>query len=427
MKWFDRMRKGDRPPGLDRPAVGLSSPTAIASRRDLKAGRQITAMLTLASNDVDSGRYRTLLYRFLAESIPVVSACIWTWGRLAAAPGRFEIVEDGADAATAKEGRRRLDRLARDLYTNINGQRLGMTSFLVDAFTGLFRDGFFGGFATVKTDGSGIDTFVPVDAAKVGLEADGTKQPYLYLDRGESKLRLQRPDFYYLTLEEGVSTPLGRSVLQSVPFVTYVEQQLVDDMRRASHNSGFHRLHVRVTPPERMAGEADEAYTDRINGYFDATLSMIRSCEVDHNPVTWDNVAIDTIGPGRTYGLTNQWFYHHRAMVEEICAGTKLAPFLLGYSFGDTTSWSTFKFDMVMRQVQTVQAEMARFLEWLGDIDLALGGCRARCRWVFDNDLPHRAGDRTAVAGQRIDNIIKLVEAGLVDHDDARRAVEGLL
>ena len=48
------------------------------------------------------------------------------------------------------------------------------------------------------------------------------------------------------------------------------------------------------------------------------TVSMIKTCEVDENPVTWDNVEIATIGPENVRTVTNSWFLNHRAMIEEI-------------------------------------------------------------------------------------------------------------
>ena len=36
--------------------------------------------------------FRVRLYRFMAESIPLVNSVIWTWSRLAAAPGDYILV-----------------------------------------------------------------------------------------------------------------------------------------------------------------------------------------------------------------------------------------------------------------------------------------------------------------------------------------------
>ena len=396
-----------------------SNPTA------LKTAEQIGRVLKFTRADVSSGRFGIMLYRFLSRSVPVISSCIWTWVRLAAAPGRF-VVAEGVSEAVAEQAGDRLERLSRRLYADGLGNRLGLVTLMPDLFTSVFRDGAFAGFLTVRSDASGVDCFVPVDPVRiVGEEKPGGLHLALELD--EKRIDLDRPDFYYLPHASSATDPMGRSILQSVPFVTYVEQQLVDDMRRASHNSGFHRLHVKVTPPERMAGESDAAYGTRINGYFDDTVEMIRSCEVDDNPVTWDNVAIDHVGPAKPRDSVTSWFMTHRAMIEDICAGTNLAPYLLGYSYGATTTWSGFKFDVVMRQVRSVQAEAAQFLEWIGNVDLALGGLDARCRFVFDNTLAYQAMDRSAIETSRVDNILKLYQAGLIDESTAREKAGELL
>ncbi len=394
--------------------VGSFTPPPAA----LRTTERMRRMLRLSEQDFCTGRYRTLLYRFLTETVPVVSSCIWTWGRLTAAPGTFEVGE----SRSKREGERaqeRLNALLERVYTPLPGEQAGGADFATDVATGLFRDGLFGGFVTVSRDGSRVDRFIPIDSAGVTLDVDRGKRRFQY-ETDHGSVNLDRPDFYYIPLTGGVNAPLGRSVLGSVPFVSYIEQQLVDDMRRTSHNAGFHRLHVKITPPDRLSGESDDAYIDRINGYFDKTVSMIRSCDVDDNPVTWDNVEIQHIGPDSNRSVTNSWFFNHRAMVEEICAGTNLSPFLLGYSYGATTTWSAFKFDMVMRQVRTVQAEIARLFEWLARIDLALAGIEAKPVFRFDNSLTYRENQEVENVSTKIADLVKLYEAGLIDKQTAR-------
>jgi len=366
-----------------------------------------------------------MLYRFLADQLPIINACLWTWVRLMAAPGEYRIAETGR-TAQADRAQRRLDQLWSQGYTNVLGNRVGLVTLLPGLVTSLLRDGMFCGFVVVHRDGSGIDQFFPVDPIDIVRE-ETRGQWRLVLERENSRIDLNRPDFYYLPLRHGVEAPFGRSILQPIPFVSYIEQQLVDDMRRSSHNSGYHRLHVRITPPERLAGESDDAYTDRIDGYFDSTVKMIRSCEVDDNPVTWDNVAVDYIGPDKSREVSNSWFMNHRAMIEDICAGTNLAPYLLGYSYGATTTWASLKFDVVMRQVRSVQTEIAHFLEWLGNLDLALAGLDVKCRFVFDNSFAYQAVDTLAVQSGQIENILKLYNAGLIDEVSAREKAENLI
>lgn len=398
---------------------------AAVSAPSLKSPAALNHVLTWRTGEDHAARFRLRLYRFLAANIPAVNACVWTWVRLAAAPGRFEI-ENNSDTPVSRQAKSRLDDLAARLYTDRLGRHFGIETFLPDLFTSLFRDGSMAGFLTVRPDASGVDRFIPVDPSRI-TTADAEHDHALFLELDNSRLRLDRPDFYFLPLGSGITEPLGRSILHTVPFIAWIEQQLVDDMRRTSHNSGYHRLHVKIEPPERMSGESDTAYTDRINGYFDDTVRMIKSCEVDENPVTWNNVLIEHIGPDKSREVSNSWFMNHRAMIEEICAGTNLAPYLLGYSYGATTTWSGLKFDVVMRQVRSVQAEMSRFLEWIGGIDLAMAGLDVRCRFVFDNTFAYQAADHARVEASRVDNLLKLYQAGLLDDTIARTRARDLI
>ncbi len=400
--------------------AGCSRSTKLrsVSRNQLDRTDKIKAVLKCVPSDLTSQRFRLKLYRFLTKNVPLINACVWTWVRLAASAGTYKLLPAGSSSAN-DEGERRLERLKTSVYTNLFGNRVGLASLLPELFLGLFRDGIWGGFLTIRRDGSGVDAFHPIDPINIERQ-DPDNPDKLVLALENTQIDLNRPDFYCIPLQGGCAGPFGGSILQAVPFVSYIEQQMVDDMRRASHNSGFHRLHIKIIPPERMGGESDEAYSDRVNGYFDDTVSMIRSCEVDDNPVTWDNVSIEYVGPSSSRDVSHSWFMNHRAMVEEICAGTNLASYLLGYSYGATTTWSAFKFDIVMRQVRSVQAEVARFLEWIGDIDLALAGIDARCRFEFDNSFAYQAMDQTAIRTSRVDNILKLLNAGLVDQETAR-------
>lgn len=397
----------------------------VKDRHSLATADHIGNLLQWSHRDFETGRFRTMLYRFMVRQIPAVSACLWTWVRLSTAPGRFRVI-DSSNSSAGKQAERRMDALLTRLYHTGTGNPAGLASFLAELFASLYRDGQFGGFLTVLPDGSGVDRFIPVDSIDI-RRADEDGPPRLALEKDEGSIDLSRPDFYHIPLNGTVSQPQGQSILQSIGFVSRIEQQLVDDMQRSSHNAGFHRLHVKVKPPERMSGESDQAYVERINSYFDSTVDMIKGIEVDENPVTWDNVLIEQLGPENSRSVTNSWFFNHRAMIEEICAGTNLAPFLLGYSYGATATWSGFKFEMVMRQVHSIQAEVAYFLEWIARVDLALAGLDVRTRFEFDNSMAHQATDLAVVDSKRVENLTKLYQSGLIDKETASRRAEELI
>lgn len=366
------------------------------------------------------------LYRFLKRSIPVISSCVWTWSRLTAAPCCYE-VDEGVEERERQRAQKVLKDMAERLFPFRFRRGAGVAALMPLLFDGLFTDGAFAGFVELSADGARVESFRLLDVSRIRSTVAPGGVATLALETDTGLVSLDRGDFYYFGLNTDQNSGLGRSILSSIPFVSYVERQLVDDMRRASHNTGFHRLHVKIHPPERRAGETDVDYANRANEYFDQTTNMIRQTDVDDNPVTWDDISIEYIGSKRAKGDADSWFINHRAMIEEICSGVNLAPFLLGYSFGSTESWSAFKYDLVMRQALTVQREAAQFMQWLGEIELALAGISVPFRFVFDNATTYQADKMASKRSTEAETLLKLFNSGLIDPEAARRKAGEIL
>jgi len=391
-----------------------------------KPGRKHDCQFIWRNSEYHPDKFKLGLYRFLRNNIPLLNSCIWTWSRLSSAPGRYEIIESKSIEETG-QANKYLEDMALRIYPFDYHKMAGLESFFPLLFGSLFTDGAFAGFTIINTDATGIEKFQPIDPSFLSLKQDRRFNDFLVLQTDRGDIKIDGDDFYYFGLNADINSGIGRSILSAVPFVAYIEQQLIDDMRRTTHNAGYHRLHVQITPPEKLSGESDNAYVDRINEYFDETVSMIKGAEVNENPVTWDNVKIEYVGPRNVHGVTNAWFLNHRAMVEEICAGTNLSPFMLGYSYGTTHNWAKFKYDLVMRQVISIQRQTSRFLEWMGNIELALKGMTCKCRYVFDNSLTYLATEQADIEKGKVDNLIKLYSAGLISKEAALNKAGDLL
>ncbi len=377
--------------------------------------------------DWRDGSFRVRLHRFMAESIPLINSVIWTWSRLAAAPGEFAIVENGKAIE-----RPDVEITLRNLYRRINRANFGHggtpEDLLQPFFKSLFLDGAVLGRLELEKDLSGIADFRFFDLAQtsVTISPNGDITAVESTDRGEKTYA--GPNLFYYAFNADAANPYGRSILKAIPFVAYVEQQLVDDMRKTMHNAGYHRLHIRIAPPERREGETDDSYVVRANEYFDRTVSMIRDIEPEDNPVTWNDVAVEYIGPPNQRGTkVSNWYLSHRAMIEEICSGTHLAPFLLGYAYSTATNWAQFKYDLVMRQVRSVQNAAVNFLDWLANIELSLRGFSVTAGWRFDNSMSALAGNEADVRRTETDYIVRLYEAGLIDREAAAERAARLL
>lgn len=412
---------------LRTPALISTPGSPVMQRFNFQGSGSVAAGIAFGAGEWRESRFRVRLYRFMAEAIPLINAVIWTWSRLAAAPGRFSLWKDDrqADSPEAQEVLKRLfERINRGCFGH--GGTEG--DILPPFFQSLYLDGAVLGSMEICPDLSGVARYRFFDLAKTEAQvgSDGKITAVEALPSGER--RHTGPDLFYYALNADLAHPHGCSILKAVPFVTFVEQQLVDDMRRSMHNSGYHRLHVKIRPPEKREGEADEPYVSRANSYFDSTVAMIRDIEPEDNPVTWDDVAIEYIGPSGTGGAkTSNWYLNHRAMVEEICSGTHLSPFLLGYSYNATTNWAQFKYDLVMRQVRSVQSAATSFLNWLANIELALRGFDLNATWEFDNTVSALAAERADVTSKEAASIIALYNAGLIDKEAAMRSAARLV
>ncbi|MGB5137923.1 MAG: hypothetical protein WBP29_05275 [Candidatus Zixiibacteriota bacterium] len=398
-----------------KPAAGKVPPPLRAKPRlkslNLDFDRQISISPT------DTGRARLELYRYLRDSIPVLNAVIWTWVRLCSAKFDFQIT--GAEStAEEKSIREILLRLDQRIYRNGLLKRGGFRELLLQFFESLFTDGAVCGELQLSASGRSVDRFLLADMRSIVIEPQG--DDYRLLQEIEDHRTLLNPEatFYYgLGAQPGSVT--GRSLLAAIPFVSRVEQTLVSDMYRSMRSAGYHRIHVKITPPEKRSDETDSDYFTRANNYFDDTVGMMRDFGPDKNPVTWDDVAIEYIGPSNRSSSATAWYMNHKSMIEDICAGTHLAPFMLGYAYGTTHNWAEFKYELVQRQVATVQNAAISLLNWVANVELALNGVTAEVQFRFENRAHIGLTERAQAEKIQLDNIITKMNNNLISREEA--------
>jgi len=423
-KWWKKL---SRPSGDDTgarsvtqmtpPRIGSGWSTKPRSRRpDLASSEWSFVAGTMTERSL-----AVRLHRFLRDNVPILKSAIWTWTRLAAAPHHFEIAGD-VSSETREKALRVLDALDKRLYPERLVRFGGIDALLVQYFDTLFTDGAVAGELTILPSQRGLDRFEFIDTATLEFDSDKSGQRHLFQRDGTSgRIALDSDAIYYQPFDADAGHLQGRSLISAVGFVARVEQELVRDMQKGMHNIGYHRLHVKVKPPVQSPAESDSDYASRANAYFDATARALRDFDVDDNPITWDDVEIDHIGPSGQISASHNWYLNHRAMVEDVIAGCNLAPFMLGYSYGTTQSWARFKFEMIGRQILGIQRSASRFLEWIAGIELALAGIDAAVHHVFDNRLEFDRRERFEADRIESDIVIRQMEAGLLTTDQARR------
>jgi hypothetical protein len=350
------------------------------------------------------------VYRFLRDAIPDVSDAVWTWKRLCQTGCDIEIIEPSSPYA-----KDRAERILRDLDRRVNSGDRGMDGLLDVFYTSLFTYGAAAFEIVLTQNRESIADVVPVDAWTVRFRREkGVVQPYQV--RGGETVRLPRERFIYIGLDRDGTNPYGRSMLRSIPFVVKIQQRLLEDMAKATHNAGWSKLHVQYAPEPPQRGESEEAYGQRIEANFSALRDKLSRLDVDQNLVTYDNVQVSVVRGDHQSVI---FYDNHKAVEEQVITGTHLMPILLGRNYGTTETYGTAQFEIINRQVEAVNRSVKRILERLYNFELALMWGEARARVNMRQNRTVDALKEASAQGKEIENAVRLRDEGFLSHEEA--------
>lgn len=347
------------------------------------------------------------VYRYLRDAIPDVSDAVWTWKRLCQTGYDIEIVEASSDIA-----KRRAERLLHDLDVRVNGGDRGMDGLLDIFLASLFTYGSAAMEIVLSQSRESIWDVAPVDVWTIRFRREhGRLQAYQIHDGNEIRLPMDR--FIYVGLDRDGTNPYGRSMLRCIPFVVRIQQRLIEDMAKATHNAGWSKLHVKYTPDERQRGESPEAYAQRTYETFEQLRAKVTGIETDQNLVTYDNVSIEVV---RGDQHAQVFYDNHKAVEEQVITGMHLMPILLGRNYGTTETYGTAQFEIINRQVEAVNRSVKRILERLYNFELSLMWGEARARVNMRSNRTVDVLKEAMARSREIANATALRDAGFLDH-----------
>ena len=356
------------------------------------------------------------VYRFLRDAIPDVSDAIWTWKRLCQTGYTVDFTSVSSEAAEA-----RARRLITALDKRVTSGDRGMEGLLDVFYTSLFTYGAAAVEIVLSQSRESIWDVVPIDVWTIRFRReDGRLQAYQLVGGQSIKLPMER--FIYVGLDREGTNPYGRSMLRSIPFVVKIQQRLMEDMAKATHNAGWNKLHVQYAVEERARGESVEAYQERMQSNLSALRDKLSGLEADQNLVTYDNVNISMLrGDQRT-----QVFYdNHKAIEEQVITGMHLMPILLGRNYGTTETYGTAQFEIINRQVEGINRSVQQMLERLYNVELALMWGEAEAQVRMHRNRTVDVLKEAQAREKEIGNALQLREAGLLDDEGLRRELEG--
>ena len=354
------------------------------------------------------------VYRHLRDVIPDVSDAVWTWKRLCHA-GHEVLLEGTREGTAAPE---EAQRAVASFQSRVNAQDGGLSGLLDVFYASLFT---YGAAAFEVVPGRArewIHDVAPVDIWTVRFRhAEAGVEAYQWFE-GEA-LRLPEAYFLYVGLDRDGTNPYGRSMLRSLPTAVSIQQQLLSDMAQATHNAGWNKLHVRYRPEEQQPDETAEAYQERMRTDLGRLRDLLRETKIDQNLVTFDNVEVAVLG-GNTQ---NQVFYeNHKAVEEQVITGMHMMPVLMGRNYGSTETYGTAQFEVVNRQVETVNRRVGALLARLYNLELALRGIPARAKVTMRSNRTVDVLKEATARNQEIAGALRLLEAGVIDRAEARSA-----
>ncbi len=434
-------RKKERAIAIERPVrikgaknLSFSDSPRTMSRRGLRRtweprglGRVVAGPLsgiqpTFAFNGSNRGEF----YRWMRDSIPIISAGVWAWVRLCAT--RTSLTVEGS-AAERLRAVSLLEDLDRRILETPYGRGSGLQKLTEAYFLELFTNGRFGGEAVLSADRRSVDHFRFINPYNVGWEhgeegwtpftnGEGIQQPNrpANLNSAAESIEKFNPEtFFYGTLGTDITNPGGIEPLATIPFVSEIEQMMLEDMARSSHNAGTPRLQVKIGRPPRFDFEDDQGYIDRANTFFDSLVGQFQNLEPDDNIFTWNDVEVTVVGGS---GKQWEWRLNRDQVVEDVITGLRLFPWVLGRTHKTTQNWVQSQFDFLMQMVQTHQHSGADLIDWLCNLELKLRGVDAVASHSFSHHPDPFRLERAQAEQIEIENAVLLIEKGYISKDE---------
>ena len=169
----------------------------------------------------------------------------------------------------------------------------------------------------------------------------------------------------------------------------------------------------------KIENENEDEYLSRINGYFDQTVDQFSSLEADQNLFTWSDVEVTVIGGEKGRSFT--WKINREQVLEDVIMALRLFPWVLGRSHGTTMNWVGAQYNLLMQEVDSIQASATALADWLRSTELKLRGCTAQTRHVFAPNQDPFLLERAQAGEINFRTINEMVEKDYISKDEGKR------
>lgn len=326
----------------------------------------------------DEGAFLLDYYHYLRTRVPMVADGIAVWVDLSTSGNTVSL--RGGSKLDQEEATRYLEDLNYRAYEFDYEWGAGFQRLTELFYLNFYTNGRFCAEIVPYADMTGIAYVGIVDpfSIKFRREADHIK---LYQGGLDEEIPLPKERIFYAAFDPDAKNPMGHSLLDSIRWVVQIKEKLIEDMAKASHNSGFPRLKVSIEQPPQIPGESVKDYVARVNKDFDETVALFRDLAPEDNIFTMSNIVVDYLAPSG--GQDFQWSINMDRVEGEVVAGLRLFPWLLGSSSSTTKNWVEAQHDVLMQRVYRGVQHGTRFMNWIRNTELRLKGSVVRANQEY--------------------------------------------
>lgn len=235
--------------------------------------------------------------------------------------------------------------------------------------------------------------------------------------------------FWYVPFHPNVNEPYGSPPLLAALTAVFFKVELLTDLQAVIHNQGHPRLDIsvafsaiadRIPKPLLAKGKQDELRAF-VRGFISDIADGFKALNPDDSHVHADNVKVSYVGPGGTIDFKSL----SEILDNQIIAGVKQLPILLGRNEGATTTHATVQWALFAEEIDALQRVTKRTIERAHNTALALRGFACVSQVEFEGQpTADRLAEAQAV-GQEISNQATLVAGGFIDRNEAANILVG--
>lgn len=388
-------------------------------RRGLKPARQSIEPITAVLPKTNDRRSRLIDPRFPRSALLEIERAVFTNPVLSQIHNLVINLANTGHSVEADEGiKEEISKLAEKLNTD---------SLVNSLFSQIILYGCISAEVVVSEKLDSIERIHRVHPANVYFlydeESDSFK-PYQVV--ADKTIELNPNTYLYIPLLTVDGSPYAIPPMLSALSLVDTTDNLIQELKSLANKIGLLGfLDISFPELQRSPAETEVEYQKRAREFLQNTAQDIAEniskgilLHFEGTQVEFKDISTNASGLKEVMSITEKW----------LIEGAKGQPALLGFSEGLTETWATVSLHIFISQLKNYQRLVERFLEYVYKLHLTLAGYGFNDINVSFTEPPNfKAKEEEEVKKLRVEWVIQLLQAGVIDLQTAKQLIEELI